>query len=74
VILAVVNIVLGTFLRIITFPIRLITLGAFTFAIFLVVVYVTDYLVPGVTLQSVLPAVTIAVAASVTSFVVKLLS
>ncbi len=46
VILAIVNIILGTLLRIITFPIRFITLGAFSFVILLIVVKVTDELVP----------------------------
>lgn len=46
VILGLVNLTLGTILRIFTFPIRLVTLGAFSFVITLIVVKVADELVP----------------------------
>lgn len=46
VILGLVNLTLGTVLRIFTFPIRLLTLGAFSFIITLIVVKVADELVP----------------------------
>ncbi len=46
VILGLVNLTLGTILRIFTFPIRLLTLGAFSFVITLIVVKVADELVP----------------------------
>lgn len=51
VILGLVNLFLGTILRIVSFPIRLITLGAFSFVISLIVVKVADEFVPGVTLE-----------------------
>ena len=41
VILAIVNLILGTILRIITFPLKLITLGLFSFVISAIIVYVT---------------------------------
>ena len=73
IILALVNLFLGTVLRIITFPLRLITLGAFSFVILLGMVYVTDYLVNGITLTGILPFVTIAFGSSVISLLFKFL-
>ncbi len=72
VILGLVNLILGTILRIISFPIRLITLGAFSFVISLIVVKVADELVPGITLTGIVPLVIIAFASSLTSLVMKL--
>ena len=46
VVLAVVNLILGTILRVVSLPLRLITLGLFSFVISVVIVYVTDQLVP----------------------------
>jgi putative membrane protein len=58
IILALVNLVLWTILRIITFPIRLITFGAFSFVISCIVVKVADEFVPGITITSI-PSVAI---------------
>ena len=71
VVLALVNIILGTILRIITFPLRLITLGLFSFVISLLLIYVTDQLVPGVTLTGWIPLVAIAVVTTIVSFMMK---
>lgn len=51
VVLAVVNLLLGTVLRIVTFPLKLITLGLFSFVVSSILVYVTDQLVPTVTIE-----------------------
>ena len=72
VVLALVNIILGTILRIITFPLRLITLGLFSFVISLLLIYVTDQLVPGVTLTGWIPLVAIAVVTTIVSFMMKM--
>ena len=72
VVLALVNIILGTILRIITFPLRLITLGLFSFVISLLLIYVTDQLVPGVTLTGWIPLLAIAVVTTVVSFLMKM--
>ena len=72
VVLALVNIILGTILRIITFPLRLITLGLFSFVISLLLIYVTDQLVPGVTLTGWIPLVAIAVVTTIVSFMMKI--
>ena len=72
IVLALVNIILGTILRIITFPLRLITLGLFSFVISLLLIYVTDQLVPGVTLTGWIPLVAIAVVTTMISFLMKI--
>jgi putative membrane protein len=73
VVLAITNLILGTILRIVTFPLKLITLGLFSFVISLVIVYVTDQIVPSVTLTGWLPIVAIAVVTTVVSFLMKLI-
>jgi putative membrane protein len=73
IILALVNLLLGTVLRIITFPLRIITLGAFSFVILLGMVYVTDYLVQGITLTGIIPYVAIAFGSSVIAMLFKVL-
>ena len=72
VVLAIINLILGTLLRIITFPIRLITLGLFSFVISLFIVYVTDYFVPVVTLTGFIPLIAIAVVTTFVSFIMKM--
>ncbi|MBP9780062.1 phage holin family protein [Candidatus Gracilibacteria bacterium] len=71
VILAIVNLFLGTILRIITLPIRFITLGAFSFVILLLIVRVADELVPGVVISGFVPYALIAFASSVISIIFK---
>lgn len=72
VILALVNLILGTALKIITTPIRFLTLGLFSFVISLIIVYVTDQFVPAVTLVGIIPVVAVAIVQAVTSFVLKI--
>jgi putative membrane protein len=72
VVLAVVNLILGTVLRIVSFPLRLITLGLFSFVISAVVIYVTDQLVPSVTIVGIPALLALAVVLSVTSFVLRI--
>ncbi len=72
VILALVNLFLGTILRIITFPLRLITLGLFSFVISVIVVLVTDQLVPVIVLSGIIPAVVVAFVMSITVFILKI--
>lgn len=71
--LGIVNLILGTTLRIITFPLRLITLGAFSFVISLFLVKVTDELVPNVTLLGFWPVVAIALITGTISIIFKLM-
>jgi len=72
VVLAVVNLILGTILRIVSLPLRIITLGLFSFVISVVIVYVTDQLVPSVTITGIIPLIIFSTILSVTSFVLKL--
>lgn len=73
IILALVNLFLGTFLRLVTFPLRLMTLGAFSFVILLGMVYLTDYLIDGITITGFIPYVAIAFGNSIISMVFKIL-
>lgn len=72
VVLAVVNLILGTVLRIVSLPLRLITLGLFSFVISVVVIYVTDQLVPTVSIIGIPALLALAVVLSVTSFVLRI--
>jgi putative membrane protein len=72
VILAIVNLLLGTILRLITFPLRLITLGLFSFVISAILVYVTDQLVDVVTISGWIPVVVIAIVTTIISFIMKI--
>lgn len=72
IVLAVVNLFLGTLLRIVSIPLRIITLGLFSFVISVAIIYVTDQLIPTVTITGVIPLIAVAVVMSLTSFVLKL--
>jgi putative membrane protein len=72
VVLALVNLILGTVLRIVSLPLRIITLGLFSFIISGVVIYVTDQLVPSVTIIGIPAVFALAVVLSVTSFVLRI--
>lgn len=72
VVLAVVNLILGTVLRIVTLPLRIITLGLFSFVISVAIIYVTDQLVPGVIIVGIVPLLALAFVLSITSFFLKL--
>lgn len=72
VVLGIVNLVLWTLLRIVSLPLRIITLGLFSFVISVIIVYVTDQLVPGVTISGILPLLALSLILSITSFVLKL--
>lgn len=71
VILALVNLVLGTILRIITFPLRLVTLGLFSFVITLIIVKVADEFVQTITLVGATPVIVVALVMSITAFILK---
>ncbi len=71
--LAALNLVFGTILRIITFPLRLLTLGLFGFVIWGILIYVADQLVPGVTITGIVPLAILTVVLTCLSFVLKLL-
>lgn len=71
VILSLVNLLLWTVLRIVTFPLRLLTLWLFSFVISLIIVKVTDELVPVVTLQGFLPVFVVALVMSITAFMLR---
>lgn len=73
VILSLVNLFLGTLLRIVTFPLRLITLGLFSFVIALIVVKVADEFVPTITLVGFIPVIVVALVMSVTAFILKII-
>lgn len=72
VILSVVNLILWTILRIVTFPIRLITLWAFSIVILSVIVAITDSLVPTVTLYGVVPILAVAWIATLANLIMKI--
>lgn len=72
VILAIVNLILGTVLRIITLPLRILTLGLFSFVISIIIVLVTDKLFDGITIIGYVPIIILALALGITSFILKL--
>lgn len=72
VILGIVNLFLGTILRIVTLPLKILTLGLFSFVISIIMVLVADYLFDGITLHGYIPVIIIAFALGVTSFILKL--
>jgi putative membrane protein len=61
VVLTICNVVLGTALRLITFPLKLLTLGVSSLVISLAMVYITDRVVTGVNLDGIIPVATVAV-------------
>jgi putative membrane protein len=72
VVLALVNLFLGTAIRFITFPIRFITLGAFSFVIYASMVYITDRIVESVSISGIIPIIVIALSLTVIGFFMKL--
>lgn len=72
IILAIVNLILGTILRIITLPLRILTLGLFSFVISAIVVLVTDKLFDGITITGYIPVIVLACALGISSFLLKL--
>ena len=64
VVLAIANLTLGTALRLITFPIKLITLGISSIVISVFMVYITDYFVTGISLQSLISLVSVSIITS----------
>jgi putative membrane protein len=72
VVLSLVNLILGTILRFITFPLKLITLWLFSFVVSFILVYITDEFVPTVSLNWIIPIIAIAVITTITSFAMKL--
>jgi putative membrane protein len=73
VILSLVNLLLGTLLRIITFPLRLLTLWLFSLVVTAIVVKVADEMVPTVTLVGLIPIIAVAIIMSVTAFIFKMI-
>lgn len=73
VILAVVNVVLGTILRVLTFPLALLTLGAFYFIVTLVVVWVADSMYDGITLNGIFAYIVVALIPTVTGTIVSMI-
>ena len=73
VILSLVNLILWTILRFIAFPLRILTLGLFSFVISIIVVKVTAELVPSVTLSGIVPLIVVALVMSVTSFILRVI-
>lgn len=72
VILAIVNLLLGTILRIVTLPLKILTLGLFSFVISIIIVLVADFLFDGITLHGYIPVIALAFTLGVTSFILKL--
>lgn len=72
-ILAVVNVVLGTILRVLTFPLALLTLGAFYFIVTLVVVWVADSMYDGITLNGIFAYIVVALIPTVTGTIVSMI-
>jgi putative membrane protein len=65
VVLAVFNLVLGTVLRIVTFPLKFLTLGISSLAISIGMVYLTDQVVTGISLANPLTLIIVALITSV---------
>lgn len=73
VVLAIANLTLGTVLRIITFPIKLITLGISSLVISVFMVYITDYFVTGISLRSIISIISVAVITSIIALLFRVL-
>lgn len=61
VVLALFNLILGSILRLITFPFNILTLGLFSFLITLLMVYIADTVVDAVTISGFLGYIAIAI-------------
>lgn len=70
IILAVINMILGTILRTIGFPLTVITLGLFSFIITLIVIWITDYLYWGISVNGIIAYLIIAFIPAITSAIV----
>lgn len=70
VILAIVNLILGGVLRIVTFPLNILTLGLFYFIVTLIVIWVTDYLYEGIKIDGIIAYLIVAVIPTVTGMIV----
>jgi putative membrane protein len=70
-ILAVVDLVFGTFLRIVTFPLIFLTLGLFTWIIKAVVLKVAGMVTPGFRVRGFLPALVGALLLTVLTFILR---
>ena len=64
IVLTILNVVLGTALRIVTFPVKILTLGLSSFLISMLMVYIASRYVTGISLDN---PITIAIVAVVTS-------
>jgi putative membrane protein len=62
--LGVVNVTLGTILKILTFPILLLSLGLFSFVINAILIMVVAFLIPGLSINGFWPALVAAVVLS----------
>lgn len=72
VILALINLILGTILRIITLPFNFLTLGLFSFLITLLMIYVTDSMLQGIEVRGFIGYIVMAfIPAMAASFVGK---
>ncbi len=72
VVLTICNVVLGTALRIITFPLKLLTLGLSSLVISLAMVYITDQVVTGISLGGIVPIAIVAVVTSLIAMIFRM--
>ena len=72
--LGIVNATVGLILKIITFPLILITFGLFLFVVNAIVILLVAFLVPGLSINGFLPALLCAVALSVVNLIWKMVT
>lgn len=70
VILAIINMLLGSLLRTLGMPLNIVTLGLFSFIVTLIVIWVTDRLYDGISINGIVAYLVIAFVPMVTSAIV----
>jgi len=70
IILSVVNLFLGNLLRAVGLPLTVITLGLFSFIVTLIVIWVTDSLYDGISIDGIVAYLVIAIIPAITSAIV----
>ncbi|EKD90565.1 MAG: hypothetical protein ACD_30C00112G0006 [uncultured bacterium] len=74
IILGVINTFIKPILLLLTLPLNILTLGLFTFVINAVILWLAAAIVPGLTIEGVLPAILAAIVLSVVSTVLSMLA
>ncbi len=65
IVLALANLLLGTVLKIVTFPLKFLTLGLSSLAISLLMVYLADYFVDGISIKTIIALISVSLVTGV---------